>query len=534
MSNRALELASQHLPIGDVLRRQAGAVPEQVMLRMGREEWSFADADRLSDAVAAGLLDHGVQPGDVVALMLPNCAEYLWAWFGLNKLGAAAAGINTAFRGSGLAHMLSLARSRLIILDARWVNAVAAVLGSLPDLRTVVVHGPLDEARERLRGCTVIAFEELAAGGGAPRDPSRDTDLALLLYTSGTTGRSKACMLSHRFLLHAAASMGDHLGFSATDVLYCPFPLFHADATYLTTLPALLTGCTAAVGERFSVSRFWDEIRQSGATVFDFMGATLDWLFKQPPRADDRRHSVRLAWGVPRPPWAPAFEERFGIQVVDGYGLTEAGVPVARPLAGSVPAGSSGRAVYPYQVRIVDEADTPLAAGQAGEIVIRSDLPWTLMDGYFGMPDETMHAFRNQWFHTGDLGRLDAEGFFYFVGRKKDAIRRRGENISAFEVEEIVSGHEAVLECAAFGVPAADGEEEVMLAVVLRDGRTLSPQSLIAYCAERMARFMVPRYVEFRPSLPKTPTEKVEKYRLAAEGITRETWDAVRSTYGPS
>ncbi len=340
-------------------------------------------------------------------------------------------------------------------------------------------------------------------------------DRAALLFTSGTTGRSKACVLSHRYFLTQATILLRDFELRHDDVLYCPFPLFHADATALTTVPALLLGATAAIGRRFSASRFWDEVREHGATVFDFMGATLAILHKAEPRPDDADNPARLAWGVPVPEWVEAFEARFGLRVVELYGSVEASIPVTQDLSRPRVPGSCGRVTEGFDVRIHDEADEPVAPGVPGELVVR---PWrasTILDGYFGMPEATAEAFRNLWFHSGDTARIDADGNVFFVGRRKDAIRRRGENISAFEVEEGILLHPDVLECAAVGVPSELTEEDVKVVVVPRPGSALTPEAVLAHAERTLARFQVPRFIEFADTLPKTPTGKIAKHLLA-------------------
>ena len=299
--------------------------------------------------------------------------------------------------------------------------------------------------------------------------------------------------------------MVEHFGLRSDDVLYCPYPLFHLDASVLTVMPALVLGATAAIGARFSASGFWPEVRAFGATVFDFMGATLTILHKQPERDDDRDNPVRLGWGVPLPDFAPQFEQRFGLRLVEAYGSTDVGVPIySRPGEPRRP-GACGRPIDAYDVRLFDGDDVEVPVGAVGEIVVRPNEPSLICDGYLGMPAETVRATRNLWFHTGDLARRDADGFIYFVGRGTDTIRRRGENISAFEVEEVIEQHPDVVEVAAFGVPSELTEEDVMVTVVARPGRTVDPVDLVSFCVERMARFMVPRYVDVVSALPKTP-----------------------------
>jgi crotonobetaine/carnitine-CoA ligase len=450
-------------------------------------------------------------------------------WFALARLGAIEAPVNTAFRGPALAHLLELIETEVVIVDESMCASVAAVADALTHVRVVVVRGDPSWAIERFPQWNVVA---LSAGllGGAPRGlaaPTHsETDPAMLLFTSGTTGRSKGCVLSHRYAVRQAELTVEHLGLRTDDVLYCPFPLFHLDATVLTVMPALVLGTTAAIGERFSASRFWHEIRSFGATVFDFMGATLAILYKQAPDLRDGDNPARLGWGVPLPPeLAATFETRFGVRLVELYGSTDVGVPIYTPLDEPRRPGSCGRPIPAYDVELVDESDRPVDVGTVGEIVVRPNEPSLIMDGYYRMPEATLQATRNLWFHTGDLARADSDGFLYFVGRRTDSIRRRGENISAFEIEEAINLHPDVLEVAAYGVPSELSEDDVMVAIVARPGCSLDPVDLVAFCENTMARHMVPRYIDIVDALPKTPTEKVEKYRLAARGPTATTWD---------
>jgi carnitine-CoA ligase len=338
-----------------------------------------------------------------------------------------------------------------------------------------------------------------------------------VLFTSGTTGPSKGCMLSHRYALLLAQTHIDALQLTEDDCLYNPFPLYHLDASYICALPAILLGARAAISSRFSASRFWDEIREVGATVFDFMGATLTILANREPRQDDSDNPVRLAWGVPMP--APEqrrqFEDRFGLRLVHNYGLTDGNVPCWESVTDDEPPGSCGKVAPHWDVRILDRDGFEVAPGQQGEIAIRPLTPGAIMDGYWGMPDATLKAFRGLWLRTGDIGIKDEAGYLYFVSREKEAIRRRGQNISIWEVEQVINSHPAVLESVAFGVPSELSEEDVKVAVVLRNGATLSAAELIAYCDGRMAKYMIPEHVEFLDQIPKTATGKPQRYKLA-------------------
>ena len=506
--------------LGAALRHAARTAPRRPLLRMAEGEWTTAALDAQSDRVARGLRDLGVAPGDRVSVMLPNLPDFVVIWFALAKLGAVMAPVNTAFTGQGLVDAINLVQSRVLIahdsLAAQWRAARPA----LTQLTHVLVLG---EA-----GAGEHAFAAVARDARADDPPWPDVlaaDLCLLLYTSGTTGRSKAVMLAHRFVLSQAAAFGQQLGLRADDVLYCPYPLFHLDASVLTVALALVLGAVAAIGARFSVSRYWDEMRAFGATVFDFMGATLTLLYKQPPSPRDRDHRARLGWGVPMPGWADDFEQRFGCRLVEIYGSTEVGLIMAPTPGEARRTGSCGRIGPLWQAELHDAHGVAVPVGASGELVVRPRAPDALMRGYWAMPDATLAALRDQWFHTGDVMRQDADGHFYFVGRTKDMVRRRGENISAAEVEQGLETHPAVQEAAVFGVPSELTEEEVMACVVRQPGAALAAAELATHARGAMARFMVPRYIRFMDALPRTPTDKVEKFRLAAEGVTADTVD---------
>jgi crotonobetaine/carnitine-CoA ligase len=518
--------------LGAELRRAAAEVPNKPFIRMAAGEWTYGQFDEMTDQLAVGLRRQGVQRSENVSLMLPNCIEFAVAWFALSRLGAVAAPVNTSFRGAVLGNALNLVESRLLIVHTTLLASLTEIETDLDSITQVIVVGG-GGVLPRVGALRYQAYTLLQDQGGPTEEPLQavevnSSELALLLYTSGTTGRSKAAMISHRFVLAQGRLMAEQLALTTSDVLYCPYPMFHLDAAVITIAPALVLRAVAAIGERFSVSRYWDEVRALGGTVFDFMGATLTMLWKQPASAKDRQHSARLGWGVPMPAWAPEFEARFGCRLVELYGLTEAGAVIFPPLDAPRRLGSCGKAVWPYDTRLLDEQGFEVPDGEPGELVIRPLEPSVIMDGYYGMPEATLAAFRNLWFHTGDVLKKDADGYLYFVGRRKDIVRRRGENISAAEVEMVIEEHPDVLECAIIGVPSDMTEEEVMACLVLRAGSSLSHEELAGFCAKRMARFMVPRYIRFLDVLPKTPTDKVEKFRLQEQGVTTDTWDRDR------
>ncbi len=512
--------------LNDALKRASRVWPDRVFLRVDGADVGFAEFEADVGRLAAGLADAGLGRGDRLAVFMHNSLACLHTWFAANRLGAVWAPINTEFRGRTLAHVIELADPRLLVCDAELVEPLRDSLGERSSGARLVVI-----AAGEASYAGADRLEDLYADTPAAAEPSSFADQAALLFTSGTTGRSKGCIISHQYFVTQATILLRDFELTQEDVLYCPFPLFHADATALTTVPALLLGATAAISRRFSASRFWDEVRDVGATVFDFMGATLAILYKADPRPDDADNPVRLAWGVPVPEWAEEFERRFALRIVELYGSVEASLPITQPLHEPRVPGSCGRVTAEFEVRIHDADDVPLPPNTSGELVIRPKEPSIILDGYFGMPEATTEAFRNLWFHSGDSARVDEAGNFYFLGRTNEAIRRRGENISAFEVEEGLLLHPDVIECAAIGVPSELSEEEVKVCVVKRPGSSLTHLELVEHCRRVLARFQVPRYIEFVDALPKTPTGKLEKYRLREAPYTPDTWD--RETASP-
>jgi carnitine-CoA ligase len=527
---------SADLTIPHLLAKQAAAYPERCFLRFDELDLTFADVDGWSDQLAAQFAEMGIGTGDLVPLMMPNVAEFVVSWFALTKLGAVTTMINTAMRGPALAHALNLSQSDIAIVDSSLLDSLHDIEPDLTTITRAVVRNDNGAGGQTgLEPSPLRSRAPLTNVGPVPLGTVDAHDPAMVMFTSGTTGRSKGCVLSHRYAIRQAELMIEHLEIRDDDVLYCPFPLFHLDGSVLTVMPALVLGTTAAIGTRFSASGFWRDIRRFGATVFDFMGATLTLLHKAPPSPDDADNPVRLAWGVPVPEFADTFEQRFGLRLVELYGSTDAGLPIYQPLNEPRRPGSCGRAIDSYNVQLFDEHDRPVASGAVGELVIRPNEPSIMSNGYFGMPDATVAAIRNLWYHTGDLARQDNDGWFYYVGRRAESIRRRGENISSFEIEEVLKLHPDILDAAAFGVPSDLTEDDVMVALVARPSITLDPDDVIEFCRPRMARHMLPRYIDIVDTLPRTATEKVEKQTLINRGVGPHTWDSERArSSGPS
>ncbi|MBU4604422.1 MAG: AMP-binding protein [Proteobacteria bacterium] len=512
-----------------VLKDKAAQFGNREFLRFDQESFGYQDFDQASDRVAAGLQALGVGKGDKVAIIMGNRPEYLFLWFGLSKLGAVEVPVNTAHRGELLSYMLGQSGSKLVVAEAAFLDRLAPVLSELPQLEQVVVLGGEDPfALDK----PVFDYAEMVDNqGGYRRTDVLWSDPFAIVYTSGTTGPSKGSVMPHNYALFMGEICKAAADYGPDDCLYNALPLFHGNAQFLSTMPALMSGARMVLGTRFSASNFWAEVKKHGCTEFNYIGGILQILYKAEPRPDDADNPLRILFGAGAPPdlYKP-FEERFGVRLIEGYGMSEIGVPMLNTVR-ERKIGSCGKLLPGYEVKLVDDDGLPVSPGQPGECLLRTLEPNCMLREYHDMPAQTVEAWRDLWFHTGDYLTQDEDGYYYFVDRKKDAIRRRGENISSFEVEKGVRTHEAVLECAAVAVKSAMGEDEVMVCLTLKPGMELTPEELIAHCAEQMAYFMVPRYLRFMEALPKTPTERVQKVLLRNQGVTEDTWDREKTGF---
>ncbi|TDB95460.1 AMP-binding protein [Actinomadura sp. 7K534] len=501
--------------VSGLLRMQAEADPDRTfVVAPGGERWSYERVHSASERIAGGLAAIGVSRGDHVAMMLPNGVPFLLALFALARIGAVEVPVNPAFRGASLEYPVVHSDATVAIVNGGYLDRFAALGGRLGAVERIVA---VDAGDTGVPGVSLLDFDALA--GEPPEDGPAPDDLLAILYTSGTTGFPKGVMESHRCAVHWGLNYRRYMNVGPDDVNLLFPPLYHAMSQFLGVMPALLTGSAVAIAAGFSASRFWDDCREHGVTLFNFTGGVLSFLWKQPPRSDDRDNPVTRALGVPIPDdLYPGFETRFGLTLLPCFGTSESSV-VCYSTPGEVRAGSSGRPVPEYEVAVADDEGKIVGPGVKGEILTRPKHPDAMMRGYYKQPELTAKVMRDLWYHTGDMGYLDSDGHLFFVDRRKDAIRRRGENISSFEIERVVDVHPRVLESAAVGVPSAHGEEEVKLAVVPLPSESLGADELWAYCDAELPAFMVPRYLEIRASLPKTPTERVQKFVLREEGL---------------
>lgn len=508
--------------LAGIVQARAERTPDTRFVVFEGSSPTYAEQLERAERAAAGLAAAGVTAGTKVALMLPNCLEFLDLWFGSALLGAVLVPLNTGLKGEGLRYIATHSDADVAVVDAPLVDTFQAAVPADDGPSRRFVRGDLDAPA----GWAPVG--DLLHGGAdrVPRAAVAPGALASVLYTSGTTGLPKGVMNCHNAYGVAAHEFTrNYVRVRADDVFYTSLPLFHVNAQMLTTVGSLVSGRPMVLAPRFSASRFFDDVCAHGATVFNYIGAMLTMLFKQPERDEDGDHRVRLAVGgaAPTELW-PAFEQRFGLEILEIYGLTETATFCIGSPPDAIRVGKLGQPVSWSHVQVQRADGTEAAPGEAGEIMIRAKQPDTLFRGYYKNDDATAKAMASGWFASGDRGRRDGDGYFVFIDRMKDAIRRRGENISSYEVERAVSSHPAVAESAAVGVPADLGEEEVMAVVVPQEGAHLDPADLVAFCEERIATFMVPRYVLVRDELPKTATQRVQKFVLRAAGVAG-AWD---------
>ena len=497
-----------------LLERNAAERPDEVFVTFeDGSSWTRSEGLDAAYAAANHLRALGLGQGDRVVVLLPNGPGFLRAWWGINAVGATIVPLNVAYRGRMLRHALDLVEPTLIVCAPPLEERLTEVGNVVP----------------------TISDEDLC--GGDTTAPMLDRrievwDVHSIIFTSGTTGPSKGSVTTHYQVYLTGAWGPIDWGLDQSDVFLIDLPLFH-NAAQSMTVASLASRTRLAIRSAPAMTTYWETARRVGATAGFLLSSMVGFLLAQPESAGDTDHAMRLMISSPLPDDCEAFQKRFGVQeIITAYGSTESSGPIVRAPGTPLVAGFCGRIRDGYEVRLVDEHDAEVGPDQTGELTVRTDLPWMLSSGYLKDPEATATAWRNGWFHTGDILRSDADGNFFFHDRLKDAIRRRGENISSYEVEIEISAHDAVQECACVAVRSDQGgEEEVKAFVVLQPGTTLDPSGLLAFLVARMPHFMVPRFFEMVDALPKTETMKVRKHRLREVGNTEHTWDSVANGY---
>lgn len=519
----------------DVLAHRASTHGDRIYLDVPHEgvALTYREVHERARRVARGLLASAA-PGDRVLVMAPNCSAYVLTWLATSLAGMVEVPVNTAYHGTFLEHQAAVTRPRIAVIAA---DHAARFVDSAEHCRSIDVFYLIGDHEDRGRAARALRaagwraepWERLEEAGTGTLPAVSPRDLASIFFTSGTTGPSKGVMMCQAQTYFFSDQCVALTRLTDRDAYLTVGPLFHSNARYLVAFPALIAGARFVLRPRFSASRWAGWVRDSGVTVTNLLGVMMDFVWKQPPRDDDADNDLRCVFSAPTA-WSilDGFAKRFGVEAfVEVFGLTETSLPIMTPYGQSRPEGSAGLLVDRYfDVDLVDpETDEPVPPGAVGELVVRPRLPWIVTQGYFGMPDRTAEACRNLWFHTGDGLRRDEDGWYYFVDRLSDSLRRRGENISSYEVEQALLGHPGVAEAAVVAVPSdvEAGEDEV-LAVVVASG-DVSAEDLWAWAQRRLPGFAVPRYLRFLDELPKTPSSKIQKASLRAAGVDGRTAD---------
>ncbi|MGE0214637.1 AMP-binding protein [Mycolicibacterium sp.] len=519
----------------ELLRQCAGEVGDQMYLDFAGEEYTYRQIWDRAAGYAAGLGKLGLEPDQTVVTMLDNNVDAVTLWFATNLLGGIWVPINTALKGSFLAHVVADSDTRIVVCETDFVDRIRAEIAQLPNLERVLVRG-LDRA-DSIGSVPVEPLSDhlLDPVDGIPVErTSRDT--ALIIYTGGTTGPSKGCVISNGYVFSSARGFLEQSGRTAEDLNWSPLPIYHFNLVSGTILGTMMLRGSASVAPRFSVSGFWPDMVRTKARLVNLLGS-MGALIARMDDTDDMKRcfgQIRVVHGAPFPAeLQEIWRTRFGVQMVGGntYGLSECFPLTTLPAGVAAPPGSSGKAnTDSFDVRLFDDDDREVPTGEVGEVVCRPRRPGVMFDGYWRRPDAFVAAMGNLWFHTGDLGRFDEEGFFYFADRKKDYLRRRGENISSQEVEQVVLGHDGIAEVAVHAVKSEVTEDDLKVTAVLRPGSSLTTAELFEWLKDRVPYFALPRYIEFRDALPVSAVGRVHKYQLRDEGCTPATWD--RETAG--
>jgi len=483
------------------------------------EIWSYAQLRQKVRKLAGGFHDQGVGRGDHVAVWMFDSKEAILTFFAINYLGAVFVPLNTAYKGQVLSHVLNVSDAKVIVAHGQLLERLGEVDVAQIEKAIAVGEYVLPEA---INGVDFYGVESTASEPPELDRPIEPWDVQSIIFTSGTTGPSKGVLSSYLHIFTNAGPETWHF-VRGEDRFLINMPIFHIGGMGVIFV-MLCRGGSIAVMDGFDTEKFWPFVRESKTTAFFLLGVMTTFLLKQEPSDDDKNHDVRLAFMVPLTETCTEFYERFGIDVYTIFNMTEISSPIVSE-PNPTKRGTCGKKREGVDVRLVDENDCEVAPGEIGEMIVRTDRPWGMNSGYYKNPEATAEAWRNGWFHTGDCFRQDDEGYFYFVDRMKDAMRRRGENISSFEVEAEVVAYPSVREAAAYAVPSDLGEDDVMISVAPVAGKDIDLKDLVEFLGERMPYFMVPRYIRVLDELPKTPSSKVMKHVLRSEGVTSDSWD---------
>ena len=521
-----------------VLIEQAFKIPDKEFLQFSYNKvLTFSEVNRLANKVANSLSKLSIKKGDKVSVYMPNSLEICLAWFGILKNGSIMVPINTAYIMDFFQYIVESSDSKIIIIAEEYMDRLANIQKRIPLIENVIVwsregENNFDTAGYKEKSC--ISWNNFVNQGSdsEPHIEITHLDHARLMYTSGTTGRSKGIVRPCAADYSSAQNYSSIMDITLDDTIFTCLPLFHSNAMVMGVYPAMIRGAKVVIEEKYSASNFWNWMKDFGVTKFNLVGVMSYFMWNAPVVPEEKEHKVQLVLGSPAPhDIIEEFMERFNILFMEGYGLTEVGQCTFMRPGEAFRVGSCGKESPGYEIKIVNsETDEELPRNTSGELVLRTRIPNISLHYYYKMPEKTVADFRNLWFHTGDLCRMDEDGYIFFMDRVKDYIRRRGENISSFDVENLVASHPDIEEAAAVAVKVAEqgkySEDEVMIVVIMEKGKELDPAELIKYLSPIMPKFMIPRFIKFRNALPKTPTNRVQKNKLRDEGITQDTWDS--------
>ena len=522
-----------------ILRDAAAKFPDKpyvIFPDHGDYRMTYAATAAGADAVAGALRSAGIKPGARIAIYLPNGPDYVWAWMGTLIASLVDVTINTGLRGGPLAYGLNKARVDAVITDRDGLAGLATVSDAARQPAVFVFpelsEQPLQLTRRRWGDWDLSSRgEETGEEDCSPFPSANPLGLASIRFTSGSTGMPKGVMMPQTHML-ASAKMFCHMtGFTSEDVMYTCFPVHHVFASVTGILAALCANGTLVLARKFSASLYWEHVRSYDVTIAHILDAPIAILMANPPSDQDRAHKCRVLYTASAA--FPRFEERFGVKILPLFDMSELTVVAYYPPGTQRREGSCGISSSLFDIAIMDDDDYPVPVGTEGQIVVRPRVPHVMFTGYFDDAELTLARWSNLWFHTGDRGVLDEDGYLYFKGRLGDRIRRRGANVSAAEIEAVAARHPAVAEVAVIGVPATLGEDDIKLCVRLKDNGTVTPRALLDFIAGELPRSLVPRYVDLRQDFPRTDTEKIRKAALREEsqnGITPSTWDATTGT----
>lgn len=519
--------ASTNTTLPGLLRARAAEDAEGALIEeVNGRTLNAAQFDEEARRWAAAYARLGIGRGDRVLVMLPASIDALASWIGLGLLGAIEVAVHTAYRGQALQHVVKDADAKVLVIQHRWLERLDELdPDTLPTSVVVVDATGIHSGGER--PCPLLVnrsqFLHTADNSAVDLRLPEPHDVATILYTSGTTGPSKGVLITWEQMRASAAGILPLDDLGPDPAYYCPFPPFHVSGKAPFNTMALVGG-RLVLRESFKTDDFWPDVRRYRCTTTNLMDTMAQFLLQAPASAEDADHPLRNVLMVPLIGELERFKQRFGVRVCTVFNMTETSCPIGTEGWNVENPRAAGRVRPGWQARVVDANDNEVPTGEVGELIVRSDAPWRLMAGYWRRPDSTVEAWRNQWFHTGDLFRVDDEGQFTFVDRLKDAIRRRGENISSAELEAYVLAHPSVAECAAVAVPSPWGEDDVKIAVVAADRSDLDPEELMEFLRGSIPRFMVPRYVQVLDELPKTATNKIRKLELR-DSTHGRTWD---------